>query len=135
FAIAFFCGIGHWVFTVNGLVEKILGILKAERLNPEDKYHAVFRNIIDEVSVATGGVRIEGVVIPVCAMNAFAISDFSGRNVIGVTEGLLARLSRAQLKTVVDHGPRISSQEIAYPRPLQPRCSRSIIRFGRSSAI
>lgn len=103
FAIAFFCGIGHWVFTVNGLVEKILGILKAERLNPEDKYHVVFRNIIDEVSVATGGVRIEGVVIPVCAMNAFAISDFSGRNVIGVTEGLLARLSRAQLEAVVGH--------------------------------
>jgi len=103
FAAALVCGLGHWIFTVNNLVEKILGLLKAERLSPEDKYHVMFKNIIDEVSVATGGKNIEGVVIPTTAMNAFAIADFSGRNIIGVTEGLLARLSRAQIEAVVGH--------------------------------
>ena len=53
--------------------------------------------------MATGGRKIEGMVIPTSAMNAFALMDFEGRSVIGVTEGLLARLTRAQLEAVVGH--------------------------------
>lgn len=101
--ISFVVGIGHWFFSVNNLVEKILGILRAEKLNPQDKYHIMFQHIIDEVSIATGGTPLEGVVVPTMAMNAFAISDFNGRNVVGVTEGLLARLTRSEIETVVGH--------------------------------
>ncbi len=102
-SVALIVGIGHWFFTMDHLVEKMLGALRAEALNPSDKYHRMFQNIVDEVSVATGGTPMEGVVIPTMAMNAFAVADFSGRNVIGVTEGLLARLTRAEIEAVVGH--------------------------------
>ena len=36
-------------------------------------------------------------------MNAFAVMDYDGRAVIGVTEGLLARLTRPQIEAVVGH--------------------------------
>src|SRR3989338_6921336 len=100
---AFFAGILHWSATVHNLIPKICKALFAQPLNPKDTYHQVFKNVIDEVSVATGGRKIEGVVIATNAMNAFALSDFRGRAVIGVTEGLLSRLSRAQLEAVIGH--------------------------------
>ncbi|MCK5179971.1 MAG: M48 family metalloprotease, partial [Candidatus Omnitrophica bacterium] len=43
------------------------------------------------------------VVIPTMAMNAFALADFSGQAVIGLTEGMLARLTRSQIEAVVGH--------------------------------
>ena len=101
--IAIVIGYGHWGYATSNLVAKILGVLKAEPLNPKDTYHQQIRNIIEEVSVATGGMKMEAVVVPTMAMNAFAIADFSGRAVIGVTEGMLARLTRAQLEAVVGH--------------------------------
>src|SRR6185503_11744032 len=33
----------------------------------------------------------------------FALSDFQGRHVIGTTEGVLSRLSRAQIEAIVGH--------------------------------
>jgi len=96
-------GYAHWTYTTANLIPKIIGVLKAEKLNPKDTYHQKFQNIVEEVSVATGGKKMEAVVIPTMAMNAFALADFSGRSVIGVTEGMLARLTRAQLEAVVGH--------------------------------
>jgi len=101
FALAI--GYAHWAYTTAGLIPKILGVLKAEPLNSKDRYHQMFKNIVEEVSVATGGRVMEGAVVPTMAMNAFAVTDFSGRAVIGVTEGMLARLTRAQLEAVVGH--------------------------------
>lgn len=100
---AMIVGYVHWNYTTSNLIIKILGVLKAEKLTPNDIYHQMFENIVEEVSVATGGRKLEGVVIPTSAMNAFAVADFSGRAVIGVTEGMLARLTRAQLEAVVGH--------------------------------
>ncbi|MFA5060617.1 MAG: M48 family metalloprotease [Candidatus Omnitrophota bacterium] len=99
------CAVGaiHWFITAQNLIPRILKVLSAGPVNLKDSYHHVFQNIIDEVSVATGGKKMEGVVVPVTAMNAFALTDFSGRSIIGVTEGLLAKLSRAQLEAVVGH--------------------------------
>ncbi len=101
--LAFMIGYAHWGFTTAGLVTRILGVLKAEALNPKDTYHQMFRNIVEEVSVATGGRKMEPVIVPTMAMNAFAVTDFSGRAVIGLTEGVLARLTRAQIEAVVGH--------------------------------
>ncbi len=101
--VAFLAGYGHWVYSIHGLIPKILGVLKAGVLDSTDTYHQMFQNIIDEVSVATGGRKMEGVIIPTMAMNAFALADFKGKAVIGVTEGLLARLTRAQIEAVVGH--------------------------------
>ncbi len=93
----------HWLVSVQGMVERILRVLQAEPLNPKDTHHQMLANIIEEVSVATGGRSITGVVVPTPAMNAFALSDFGGQAIIGVTEGLLGRLNRAQLEAVVGH--------------------------------
>ena len=102
-AAALLAGYAHWTYTTSNLVTKISSVLKAEPLNKNDTYHQRLQNIIDEVSVATGGRKIEGMVIPTSAMNAFALMDFESHAVIGVTEGLLARLTRAQLEAVVGH--------------------------------
>ena len=101
--IALVIGYGHWSYATSNLIAKILGVLRAESLNPKDTYHQRLQNIVDEVSVVTGGTKMDPVVIPTMAINAFAVSDFSGRAVIGVTEGMLARLTRAQLEAVVGH--------------------------------
>lgn len=93
----------HWAYTAEHMFGKILTILKAQTLKKEDPYHAMFRNILDELSVATGGRDYQGYVLPTTAMNAFAVEDFNGNAVIGLTEGLLSKLSRAQIESVVAH--------------------------------
>jgi len=103
FAIAFVVSYVHWRITTYDIISKILKILKAQEINVQDTYHKMFKNIIEEVSVATGGKKIDGVVVPSMAMNAFAIADLKGNAVIGVTEGLLSRLSRPQVEAVVGH--------------------------------
>lgn len=100
---AFFIGWLHWTYTTSNLLPRAINALKARPLDKNDTYHQMLANIIEEVSVATGGRRIEGAVLHTSAMNAFALADFQGRAVIGVTEGLLARLTRAQLEAVVGH--------------------------------
>lgn len=93
----------HWYFSTRNMVGDILNLLDASRPDPRDSYHKMFRNVVDEVSVATGGIRIDAYVIPVSGMNAFAVSDGKGNAVIGITEGLLSRLTRSQLEAVVGH--------------------------------
>lgn len=93
----------HWAYTSDHMFSRILTILKAQTLNKDDPYHAVFRNILDELSVATGGRDYQGYVLPTTAMNAFALEDFKGNAVIGLTEGLLSKLSRAQIESVSAH--------------------------------
>lgn len=101
--IAFAVGALHWLFSTNALVDKIVALLKARDLDSANADHAKFRNILDEVSVATGGIAVRGVVIPTMGMNAFAVADFESTPVIGVTQGLLMRLTRSQLEAVVAH--------------------------------
>jgi len=94
----------HWMSSTDQLVERVLTAVLARPMDPEDVYHMRLKNIIEEVSVATGGGhQIEAYVMPTPAMNACAIADFSGRAAIAVTEGLLARLTRAQLEAVIGH--------------------------------
>lgn len=101
--IAFFLGLLHWSISTSNLIEKISIAVGAAPADKKDSYHHVLQNIVDEVSVAIGGRPLEARVIPSVGMNAFAIEDFQGRAVIGVTEGLLSRLSRAQIEAVVGH--------------------------------
>ncbi|KPK40475.1 MAG: hypothetical protein AMJ78_07165 [Omnitrophica WOR_2 bacterium SM23_29] len=93
----------HWHFSTKNMIGRILELLGAVEPDPKDSYHYVFKNVIDEVSVATGGTKIRCYVIPTSSLNAFAVSDFKGDAVIGVTEGLLGKLNRSQLEAVVGH--------------------------------
>lgn len=76
-SIAFTVGFIHWLISQYKLVDKFLGILNANSLNPHDKYHQVFENTLEEISVASGGVTFESCVIPTAALNAFS-RRFSG---------------------------------------------------------
>ena len=93
----------HWYCSTQNMINKILDLLAAIEPDTKDSYHQVFKNVVEEVSVATGGTYIRPYVISSLAMNAFSISDTGGNAVIGVTEGLLARLNRSQLEGVVAH--------------------------------
>ncbi len=101
--IAFLAGYIHWTVSTSNLIEKMSLTIGAAPVDTKDTYHQYLKNIIDEVSVAIGGRPLEALVISSASMNAFALEDFQGRAVIGVTEGLLSRLSRAQIEAVVGH--------------------------------
>ena len=101
--IALLAAIFHWLTAVADSTEWLLRILKALPPDKEDAYHKRLQNIIDEISVATGGKKINCVVLPVFALNAFSIADLRNQAIIGVTEGIISRLNRAQLEAVVAH--------------------------------
>jgi len=94
---------GHWLAAVWGGVERLLTALGAQPPDPEDRYHRQVINIIEEVRVATGGRPVRAAVIPTLAVNAFAAATREDNGVIGVTEGLLTRLTRPQLEAVIGH--------------------------------
>ncbi len=71
--------------------------------DPQDRYHKQFVNIIEEVKLASGIHKIDPVILPDSDINAFTCQDFSGRIVIGATEGALARLNRQELEAVIGH--------------------------------
>jgi len=101
--IAFIAAFLHWSFSTDNLIAKMCLAVGALPADPKDTYHQYFKNIVDEVSVAMGGRRIQAAVIDSVGMNAFSLEDFEKFAVIGVTEGLLARLNRAQIEAVVAH--------------------------------
>lgn len=102
-AVALVIGLLHWWTSTSNLINKICGLIGALPVDLKDTYHQYLKNIVEEVSVAIGGRPLEAWVLPSVSMNAFALEDFNGRAVIGVTEGLLTRLSRSQIEAVVGH--------------------------------
>ncbi len=101
---ALIAGTIHWKFSQHDLINKILQMMGGRLPDDQRQEERIFRNVVEEVMVATGGkYRIEPYILPTAAMNAFALQDFAGRSVIGITEGLLMRLNRAQLEAVVGH--------------------------------
>lgn len=102
-SVAVIIAVLHWMFTVNGLVERISSLLRAREINPDDPQERMLANIVEEVSVATGGMKIRPVVIDSLALNACAYADGDSTPVIAVTRGLINKLSRAQLEAVVGH--------------------------------
>ncbi|MEO0136281.1 MAG: zinc metalloprotease HtpX [candidate division WOR-3 bacterium] len=100
---AFVFALGHWFYTNRKMVEKILKTFNAHPPDKSDRYHYIFQNILEEISIAGGGIKVEPYVLPTIAMNAFALQDIYGRNIIGVTEGSISRLKRDELQAVVAH--------------------------------
>jgi heat shock protein HtpX len=103
FTLALFLAVVQWLATISNLTPRILALMNAKDIDPRDPRQEIFRNILEEVAVATGGQSVRGVVIPSMALNAFAIDDGEAVPVIGVTNGLLFKLNRAQLEAVVAH--------------------------------
>lgn len=91
-------------------VKRLIDALGAADPDPQDRYHRRFANLVEEMAIAAGRPgRVRPVVAPAMAMTAFAAEDARSGAVVGVTEGLLARLSRDQIQAVV-------AQEMAHIR-------------------
>ncbi len=101
--LAVFIVLIQWIFSYTCGVQRILKILKAKDPEPLDKYHKQFINIIDEIKIASGNPYLRGVVVPSPSVNAFSIATNRRNGVIGVTEGILSKLTRSQLEAVVAH--------------------------------
>ena len=102
-SVAFLAAFIHWTFSTNNLIPRLSKAIGSCPIDPQDTYHQYFKRIVEEVSVAIGGRKIEPMIISSFGMNAFSLVDFEDRAVIGITEGLLARLSRSQIEAVVAH--------------------------------
>jgi heat shock protein HtpX len=94
----------HFLFSAFGAVRTLMDNLDVSPPDPEDGIHRRLMNIMDEIHIATGDKRkIKCMVIPSLSMNALAVADLRGDAVIALTEGLLSRLTRPQLESVVAH--------------------------------
>lgn len=94
----------HFFFSAYDTVAAVTKSLNALSPDPRDDVHKMLLNVMQEVRVVTGNKRtIQCVVVPSLSMNALAAADLKGEAVIGITEGLLSRLTRPQLETVIAH--------------------------------
>src|SRR5574341_236804 len=94
----------HFWFSVYHSVSGVLKSLNAQPPDPGDDIHTMLMNIMREIHVVTGNRRkMQCVVIPSLSLNALAAADLKGEAVIGITEGLLSRVTRPQLEAVVAH--------------------------------
>lgn len=88
-------------YDTTGFVIRTLSGTKPDR---QDDVHRVLLNVMDEIHVATGNQRkIRCFVVPSLSLNALAVADLKGEAAIGITEGLLSRLTRPQLEAVIAH--------------------------------
>lgn len=94
----------HFWFSAYDTVNTVIRSLDAQPPDPLDDIHKMLMNVMQEVHVVTGNKRtMQCVVIPSFSMNALAVADLKGEAVIGITEGLLSRLTRPQLEAVIAH--------------------------------
>jgi heat shock protein HtpX len=94
----------HFWFSAFDTVNTVVRELSAQPPDPQDEIHTRLINIMQEVHVVTGNKRtMRCVVIPSLSMNALAVVDLKGESAIGITEGLLSRLTRPQLEAVIAH--------------------------------
>ncbi len=94
----------HFWFSAYDTVSVVIRNLNARPPDPKDDIHKMLMNVMEEMHVVTGNRRkIQCAVIPSLSMNALAAADLRGEAVIGITEGLLSRLTRPQLETVIAH--------------------------------
>ncbi len=94
----------HFWFSSRDAVARVKQELSALPPDRTDEVHRVLINIMEELHVVTGNARaIDAFVVPSLSLNALAVADLKGTAAIGITEGLLSRLSRSQLETVIAH--------------------------------
>lgn len=81
----------------------VLFSLRAEPLRFENPLHKKLHNVVTEMALASGLPMPKIYVIPDPAPNAFATGRDPKHAVVGVTEGLLATMSREELQAVIAH--------------------------------
>jgi heat shock protein HtpX len=103
-ATALLVAMTHFWFSAYDTVHTVVRSLDAQPPDPEDNVHKMLMNVMREIHVVTGNQRkIQCVVVPSFSLNALSVADLKGEAVIGITEGLLSRLTRPQLEAVIAH--------------------------------
>lgn len=94
----------HFWFSASNAVRSVINNLNASPPDPEDGIHKRLMNIMEEIHIVSGNKRkMRCMIIPSLSMNALAVEDLSGDAVVAITEGLLSRLTRPQLESVIAH--------------------------------
>jgi len=81
----------------------ILKRLDAQEPDPDDLYHARFKNIVEEMRIASGLPRTKAYLLPFLAVNCMALVEADGTPAVVATEGLLAECSREELQAATAH--------------------------------
>lgn len=100
---AFAVAAAHMAWARSKTLDAILTHLGARPADASDEAHRRFINLVEEASVAVNRPGIRPAVIGTTALNAFSVEGAGGECAIGVTEGLLAQLTRPELESVVAH--------------------------------
>ncbi|MEK6529205.1 MAG: hypothetical protein AABZ36_10040, partial [Nitrospirota bacterium] len=56
---AFLVALAHWTYSTRNMIPRLISVIGAKPIDPDDRYHLLLKNVIEEVSVATGGRQIE----------------------------------------------------------------------------
>ncbi len=104
--VSLFAALGavvHLILIRRRDLSQLVDEVGARGADKDDSFHWRFCNIVQEAEAATGIRPIRPVVLPSMSCNSFALQSAEGEAAIGVTEGFLARLNRAELSAVVAH--------------------------------
>lgn len=94
--------LGHYYLGSQLFIKRVLNMFHAQPIKPEDPYHKLFRDTVDEIAIATGTTStIQCMVIPCTSANGFALQEPSGKAIVGLTEGLLAQARRHEIQAAV----------------------------------
>jgi heat shock protein HtpX len=94
---------GHFWIARGRTLDSLLDQIGAKDADPSDQLHAQFIHVVSEMESAAGFHGVRPVVLATPGLNAFSMEDGKNRRAIGITEGLLAKLNRAELSAVVAH--------------------------------
>jgi heat shock protein HtpX len=84
-------------------LDDLLAQLNAKPADPGDPNQATFIDVVHELEAATGLKNVQPIVLFNAGYNAFSIQDGHHQAAIGVTDGLLRKLNRNELESVIAH--------------------------------
>ena len=101
--VAVLFGCWNAVWSLNQGASTVLSSAGAIPVSEKDPKYQVLRNIVEEMSIASGLPKPSLYVIPDPDPNAFATGKDPAHASIAVTEGLLEKLDREELQGVIAH--------------------------------
>ena len=104
FVASFLISLFHILYSLFTGPKKILKFLRAYPPDPTDKYHRLYRNVVEEMSIALGEKGVKAFIYNSTAINAVSVKSVWGESFFVVSEGAISRLSRAQLQSLVAQG-------------------------------
>jgi heat shock protein HtpX len=101
--LALCIGFGSSLWSLQSGAAAVLSSSEARPVPQDDPKYQQLRNIVDEMSIASGMPRPQVYVVPDPDPNAFATGKDPQHAAIAVTEGLLSHLNRNELQGVIAH--------------------------------